>query len=72
MAQAAPARCPGQVPVPCLDCAQPGSRPWAPSPRTTSMGRRLWAGGIGLLGGTELHMLGMNVVLILNPEGHLG
>lgn len=28
--------------------------------------------GIGLLGGTELHMLGVNVVLILNPEGHLG
>lgn len=68
---AAPAQHPGQVLHPVSRLRQLGSGPWAPSPRTTSMGGGCGQEGVGLLGSTELHMLGVNMVLILNPEGYL-
>ena len=67
-----PARCTGQVPCPVSRLCQLSSGPWAPSPRTTLVGGSCGQEGVGLLDCIELHMLGVNMVLILNPEGHLG
>ncbi|KAM7231424.1 hypothetical protein CapIbe_017869 [Capra ibex] len=76
---------PPGVPGPQAASPDPGLRPHvasspvsasalrlSPGHATTSMGGSCGQEGIRLLGGTELHMLGVNVVLILNPEGHLG